>query len=551
MSRQPDPCTVRTPRVYWLLGGFLVAYVAVCTPGRDNMWGTDGWEHHRALKALTDDLWHPGNPSYLIDTPSARYTPYSVFWAMISRATGLDPYDVLSLAATANTVVLVLAVPFLLGRFGEARSSAAALVVMVGLYGGRPATSSSYALADLPWHQVNFSAASFAWVLVLLGVFQGYARGDWGVRSVPIMVALSALTLLDHGITGSWGQFSLWLLVLTAPAERRVRLAVTLLVVQACTLLVCLGWPWYDFRATLMVKAPSRIVPYGIQILMSTRWCVPAVALAVLAMTLRDRPAVRVFLTAGYVCYLAGLLVFVLPIRLPLVSSVSRYPMPGLVYMHMALGILAHEVGLFRLGTWPDRIRVLRQGARGDVAQAAGEVVLATAIAYFLVPQVVDVFKEPALLRPYVASLLRKENKQLDLMARFRSLLRDVGRRDIILSDDVTMWCAPSVNGRIVHAFHAELLVPEDEDRQRLSDTETFFRPETVDRDRVEILSRYGVRWIILNSRLEDPVVVDHLLREAAVVRREDFLVLMDAHRWIETVESASSPRGRTSETSL
>lgn len=85
MSRQPDPCTVRTPRVYWLLGGFLVAYVAVCTPGRDNMWGTDGWEHHRALKALTDDLWHPGNPSYLIDTPSARYTPYSVFWAMISR----------------------------------------------------------------------------------------------------------------------------------------------------------------------------------------------------------------------------------------------------------------------------------------------------------------------------------------------------------------------------------------------------------------------------------------------------------------------------------
>ena len=93
--------------------------------------------------------------------------------------------------------------------------------------------------------------------------------------------------------------------------------------------------------------------------------------------------------------------------------------------------------------------------------------------------------------------------------------------------------------------------MPEDEDRQRLSDTETFFRPETMDRDRVEILSRYGVRWIILNSRLEDPVVVDHLLREAAVVRREDFLVLMDAHRWIETVESASSPRGRTSETSL
>ena len=359
------------------------------------------------------------------------------------------------------------------------------------------------------------------------------------------MVALSVLTMLDHGMTGSWGQFSLWLLALMAPADRRLRLTMTILVIQVFTLMICLAWPWYDFRAALTAKAPSRLVPYGIQILMSTRWCVPAVALAVLAMTLRDRPAVRVFLTGGYLCYLAGLLVFVLPIHWPLVSSISRYPMPGLIYMHLALGILAHEVGLFRPGTWPERIRVLCQGDRGAVAQAAGEVVLATAIAYFLAPQVVSVLTEPPLLRPYIAPLLGKENKQLDLLSRFRSLLRDVGPRDVILSDDETMWCAPSVNGRVVHAYHAELFVTEDEDQKRFSDIKTFFQPETSDRNRVEILRRYGVRWIILNDRLQDPAVVDHLLREPAVVRRQDFLVLMDAHRWIETVESASSPQDR------
>ena len=190
-----------------------------------------------------------GQPHLRHRPPSARYTPYSVFWAVVSRATGLDTYKALSLAATVNTTVLVLSVPFLLGRFGEARSSTAALLIMVSLYGGSPGTSSTYALADLPWHQVNFSAASFGWVLVLLGVFQGYARGDWGRLSIPLMIGLSALTLLDHGMTGSWGQFSLWLLALTAPADRRWRLAVTLLVVQACTFLVCLGWPWYAFHA--------------------------------------------------------------------------------------------------------------------------------------------------------------------------------------------------------------------------------------------------------------------------------------------------------------
>src|SRR5262249_11499849 len=148
------------------------------------------------------------------DTPSARYSPYAVFWAAVCRATGLDPYRALSLAGTVNTGLLFLGVPFLLARFGEARCSAAALLVMVSLYGGIPQITNSYALADLPWHMVNFSASSFVWVLILLGVFQGYIRREWGYLSVPMMVALSAITMLDHPMTGAWGQLGLWLFAL-------------------------------------------------------------------------------------------------------------------------------------------------------------------------------------------------------------------------------------------------------------------------------------------------------------------------------------------------
>lgn len=292
------------------------------------------------------------------------------------------------------------------------------------------------------------------------------------------------------------------------------------------------------------MKAPSRLVPYGIQFMMSARWCVPAVALSVLAMTLRDRRVIRVFLIGSYLCYLAGLLIWVLPIRLPLLSSISRYPLPGLIYAHLSLGILAHDVGLFRPSTWPARLRTLFVGDRGAVAQAAGEIVLATAVLYFLVPQVVDVFREPYLMRPYLAKLMGKENKQLDLMPRYRSLLQGVGTHDVILSDDQTMWPAPSINGRIVHALHVELFVSDEEDLKRLADTEAFFSTETGDRERVEILKRYGVRWIILNSQVQDAAVFKSLLRPPAVVRQEDFLVLMDAARWIETVEPAASPEG-------
>jgi len=536
----------REPRVYWLLAAILVAYVAACTGNRDNIWGADAWEHHRVIKALTENLWHPGNPTYATDTPSPRYSPYAVFWATVCRATGLDPYEALSLAGTVNTGLLLLGVPFLLARFGEARSSAAVLLVMVSLYGGIPGTTGSYALADLPWHMVNFSASSFVWVLILLGVFQGHVRREWGYFSVPVMVALSVITMLDHPMTGSWGQFGLWLFALAAPAGRRRAAAATVLAVEAMTLLLCLAWPWYSFLTAMTHKIPPLYVPMGIQLLMSTQWCVPAVTLAVFALTLRDRNVVRIFLIGGYLSYLAGTLVFLLPTWLPLVVAVSRFPMPGLIYMHMSLGILAHKVGLFRPRSWPDRLRVLWTGEQANVAQAACEVVLAIAVVYFLIPEVLSVLREPHLLRPYLAKLMGKENKQLVLLPRFRTLLQGVGPRDVVLSDDVTMWCVPSANGRVVHSYHTEMFVPESEEKAQLRDVEDFFGPDDNDNRRIDVIQRYNVGWIILNQRLLSKPVFDRLRVDSAVVRQEDFLVLMNAQRWIKQRASATTPAGRS-----
>ncbi len=98
--------------------------------------------------------------------------------------------------------------------------------------------------------------------------------------------------------------------------------------------------------------------------------------------------------------------------------------MPGLIYMHMSLGMLAHKVGLFRPQSWPDRLRVLWCGEQRTVAQAACEMVLAIAVVYFLIPEVLTLLRAPHLLRPYLARLMGKENKQLDLLPRFRSLLQ-------------------------------------------------------------------------------------------------------------------------------
>jgi hypothetical protein len=538
--------TDRTPRVYWLLAALLLGYVAACTGHRDNLWGADAWEHHRVFKALAEDLWHPGNPTYAIDTPSARYSPYAVFWASVSRATGLDPYHALSLAGTVNTAILLLGVPFLLGRFGEARSSAAVLGVMIFLYGGIPGTTNSYALADLPWHEVNYSAASFAWGLILLGTFQGYLRREWGPASIPVMVLLTAMTVLDHPMTGSWAQAGLWLFALAAPADRRPAAIATVCLVEVFALVLCLAWPWYSFAKAMTHRIPPGYVPMGIQWLMSTQWCAPAVILGVIALTARPRDRVVIVLIGGYLSFLAGALVFLLPTWVPMVVAVSRFPMPGLIYLHMALGIFAHEVGLFRPGSWPSRLRNLWRGDQGPVAQAACEVVLVASLVYFAIPEVLAALRMPHLLRPYLAKAMGKENKQLDLLPRFRALLQDVGPRDIILSDDLTMWSAPSAAGRVVHSYHTELFVPESEEQAQLRDVESFFDTGDDDRERIDAIRRHKVRWIILNRKLIPGPAFDHLLDDRAVVRKEDFLVLMDADRWVEARGAAIPKAGRT-----
>jgi hypothetical protein len=255
----PRSCTAATKFFskgnlgYLILGSLLVVYVALCTRWRDSLWGADAWEHHRAIIALTEDLWQPGNPTYATRDPSIRYSPYTVVQAAICRMTGLSPYDILSGAAVVNTLLLVVGLWGLLQEFGETPSAAAALIVMVGLYGGAPGYANSYALADLPWHQVNPSAFGFALTPFLWVLFR---RTPCAGRTSPALLVVSvlgAVVMLDHPMTGFFALLGLLVIALTVPPDRYRRSMVNLSVVVGGVAILCMGWPWYNF-----VKAPSH-----------------------------------------------------------------------------------------------------------------------------------------------------------------------------------------------------------------------------------------------------------------------------------------------------
>jgi hypothetical protein len=246
-----------------------------------------------------EDLWHPGNPTYATQDPSIRYSPYTVVQAVICRMTGLSPYDVLSGAAVVNTLLLVVGIWVLLQEFGEAPSAAAALIVMVGLYGGAPGYANSYALADLPWHQVNPSAFGFALTPFLWVLFRRTACAGRTGPALLVVSVLAAIAMLDHPMTGLFALLGLLVIALTALSGRYRRSLMNLALVVGGVAALCMAWPWYSF-VKVALSRPDNDYWFNkyILMLMLMAWCWPAILCGFAALTVR-RPLVQTFLT-GY-----------------------------------------------------------------------------------------------------------------------------------------------------------------------------------------------------------------------------------------------------------
>ena len=517
----------RTPMGFWLIGLALVVYVAICTPQRNNELLSDAWEHHRAILTLTRHLWNPGNPTYSSDLPSVRYSPCTVFWALVCRLTHLSPYNAQSIAAVINTALLVLGVRALLGAFGEAPAAAAVLVVMVTLFGGAPQWANSYALADLPWLQVNPSASSFALVLFCWAIFRRITVGSGTIWRWGAIVLLMTIAMLDHGMTGAFGMVGLSVIAMLAPAGLRLRMLAGMAGVVACVFALCLAWPWFSFWDALRWKGDPQywFSEYFLRMEL-TRWVVPAVACALLALPLFKRPIIRFGFIGGILSMGAGAASYFTHS-----PTLSRFPLPGLIYFHILVGIFAYETGILRPSTWPDRLKqMLQPYPQGSFAIL--QTLLSLVLIACLVPQLKLIAIEPWLARPYLVKVLhRGKDHQERLPGELAELLNAVPEHDVVLSDTRTSWMIPSYNGRIVSAIHYELFVLGQP--RRWHDVIDFFSPGDSEAHRAQVVRMYNVRWIVLDRSGLDQAVYQSLLRPSAVVGQTDLLVLMDAQKWL------------------
>ncbi len=510
---------------FWIVGAGLVIYVAFCTGQRDNHWRTDAWEHHRAIVALVDDLWEPGNPTYATAEPSIRYSPYTIVLALLSRTTGADPYRLLSGAGVLNTALLVVALWWFLRRYGQEAVGIYALLIMVSFYGAAPGYANSYALSDLPWHQVNPSAFAFALSLLafervedLLGRKRPWIRAG-------LVAIITAVILLSHAMTGVFCGIGFGAIALVRQRTDRLRALSWIAGIVLAAGIICVWWPWYDFVDAVVSQRKHDMWFNGaITVRILTNWCLPAALAALSALPYRHDRFVHICLVGGTLCFAAGTLALV--VRSP---SLARVPLPGVVFFHLAIAVFASRVRLFAPNSWPARFRNLSSIERRTALPAVVEVVIAFAVVFLLWPQLLAVAREPHLARAYIAPIAGRENKQLDLKERFDDLLGPIGWKEVVLSDLITSWPIPSSGGRIVAALHPEFYSPDQE--QRCQDVESFFSLDD-SIDRLEIIERYNARWILLNKSRLGKDLFEALLDSDAVVKADRDWVLIEARRW-------------------
>lgn len=260
--------------IYIILSSAIIFYLYMCCWHWENARGADAWEHHRAVVALSRQMWRPGNPTYATPEPSVRYSPYSLGLAALARWSGADPYDLMCGAAVINTVMLVVGLYALLRVYRQQAAAAAVLVVVVALWGGSPGYANSLALADLPWHQMNPSAFALGLVLLLWTMVRGIEGGRGALLSWPLLGIMGAVAMLSHPMTGAFGFGGLLILALVAPAERRGRLLWAFGVITAFAAGLSLAWPWFDFlEAILDVRDRDYwFNPYILQTML-LQWC--------------------------------------------------------------------------------------------------------------------------------------------------------------------------------------------------------------------------------------------------------------------------------------
>ncbi|MEU2900681.1 hypothetical protein ACWC4E_29060 [Streptomyces sp. NPDC001273] len=212
-------------------------------------WAGDLGIHAATVQRLRHSLLDPGNPLVDADTPSPYYSPWMVLLGGVCRATDLEVFTVLRLAAVVGLGLLVTGVRRYVRTLSAHRAAPAlALLSLLLLWGTTPFLWSGFpglhSLALTVAYPSTFTLglAFHFWALLDRAVRGAAGWGAWLGLGV-----LWAVILLCHQFSGVVASAGAVATVVAARPGRGVwpRAAVA----SAVGVAVLWAWPYYDFFA--------------------------------------------------------------------------------------------------------------------------------------------------------------------------------------------------------------------------------------------------------------------------------------------------------------
>ncbi|MGH9178423.1 MAG: hypothetical protein ACRD0N_07705 [Acidimicrobiales bacterium] len=467
-------------------------------------WSGDYWLHRAAVLELSLDPWTPAHPLTPSPAPDPSLSPYTLLLGLVVRVTGAGVGDVLSVAALANLVLLLVGLQVFVRRFSDAPLAPFwSLLATLFLWGIGPWRWSGYLNANSIGFGLPYPS-TFAFAVMLFGLSALYGGLERPRPGRLAVLALSgAAVVLTHPFTGVAMVLAAAAVTVARLGSSPIRVVARLMAAAAAAAALALLWPYYPLLEVLDQAFLYDRAHGPLYHLVAVRTFLALPALAALAARLRaDRrdPLVLTFALAG-----AMFMVGWVTDR----DSLGRALPLAMLSAHIALGVWVAGPGtaLWRGARQGRRAAVLGSGALLLMVGVAGsQAGLSRAVPRPLLPAGVA---DDARLRP------------LDEELRF---LEETSREDVLLvRGRRPARVAPGLGAKVVAPGYIAPLLEDAE--QRRSDVSRFFATTSA-RERRRIIERYGVSLVLLEGRSDDEAEA-----LGSVVYRDGRFVLVSVDR--------------------
>ncbi|MFD4631893.1 hypothetical protein ACFVYR_27890 [Streptomyces sp. NPDC058284] len=450
-------------------------------------WAGDLGIHAATIERLRHDLVDPGNPLVDADTPSPYYSPWMLLLGCLAKVTGLGTFVVLRVAALIGLTLLVTGVRHFVRTFSDrAAAPPLALLCLLLLWGPALFNWSGFlglnSLALTVSYPSTFALGlSFHFWALLRKALRG---GGAGWSCLLALGAFWSLILLSHQFTGVVASLGALALLLGARPWPARALLVRLAAGLALGLIVLAAWPYYSFFG-LFDAGGLEGIHRALYRHLLPHFGLALVGVAALVPRWRrdHRDPLVLFFLLGAAMFAAG--------GLTGHYSWGRVLPAALIPAQLAVALEVFESG--------------RAGVRRAFAGALGAALLLGAWTQsgtlgYAVPRA-------ALPAPVAA-------KYEAPWAGYDWLGPKVKYGDVVLAKTFPARQIPAYGPYTVAPGYPDFFLPDQ--AERVAAVRDYFAPGTSRADRLDILHRYGARWIVQYASDGGLRAGDPALRRAA-----------------------------------